>query len=219
MWSTCFQWLFSKDTIDNASKLFGILSSIAVIFGIISLYLSKKQLHVTTMRHCIGDYRRIFRDQQKIALKINVPKSEQPDAQILKMDILGLVNEELFYIQEGYIPKDISLEWISSMLDYLPVLDAKGNVLKVPVLSEGSDALNKKDPFKLIAECSSYNNAAETSTAPLAFYFPKVKRCFTVRSIDAHLSKNEIIIKIYKNIRPYWIKRYWRKVFWKRRQH
>ena len=40
------------------------LSSIVLIAGAIALFVQRKQLHITAIRNCIEDYRKIIRDRQ-----------------------------------------------------------------------------------------------------------------------------------------------------------
>lgn len=39
---------------------------------------------------------------------------------------IDLVNEELFYIQRGYLPTDIAKEWIDGTIDYIPITNKTG---------------------------------------------------------------------------------------------
>jgi hypothetical protein len=113
------QTLGNITLLELLSKISGILTFIVVIIGLLSLRYSKKQIHFNTMTKCIDEYRRIVRDQQRLLYKDD--KDSVYEKYILALDHLGLVNEELFYMQKNYLHKDISSEWINNMLDYIPV--------------------------------------------------------------------------------------------------
>jgi hypothetical protein len=94
------------------------------------------------------------------------------------------VNEELFYIQEGYIPKNISFEWIAGMLEYIPLLDETKKIIQT----------GDKDLFGLIND--QINRPEET----FASSFPKVKRCFTFVLAGRQYTKEKAVKQIWKNI-------------------
>ena len=55
-------------------------------------------------------------------------RSETIDRSIITRYI-DLTNEELFYFQHHYIPKEISKEWIDGMIDFIPITNKSGNIL------------------------------------------------------------------------------------------
>jgi len=105
--------------LEMLSKMSGILTLIVVIVGLMGLKFSRNQIYFNTMTKCIEEYRKIVREQQRLPYKHDVNK--ECEKYVLVLDHLGLVNEELFYMQKDYLHKDISAEWINNMLDYIPV--------------------------------------------------------------------------------------------------
>ena len=77
----------------------------------VDFYLKIKQGNVASIEKCINDYRQLY---HKYEDKYDNPK--------FLGQYLDLVNEELFYIEKGYLPKEVAEEWIDGMIDYLPFL-------------------------------------------------------------------------------------------------
>lgn len=92
---------------DWAEFISYLVTSISLIGFLLAYAMSKKQVHFMTMDKCIRDFREI------------VLGNAATDKQFAKRYI-DLVNEEFFYIQNGFIPLDVAIEWIDGMIDYLP---------------------------------------------------------------------------------------------------
>lgn len=88
---------------------FQILTVAGIIIALFSWRESRRSGHFSTMVKCTEDFRKIVRKMQK--------KEEKPE--ILKKDFLGLFNEQLFFIQNRYVPEDIAIEWLSTMYKIL----------------------------------------------------------------------------------------------------
>ncbi|MBP6576507.1 MAG: hypothetical protein KA232_04740 [Chryseobacterium sp.] len=100
------------DTLIRFSSFFSDIATIFALFGIVYAYFfSRKQIHFSTIEKCINDYRQLY---HKYEDKYDNPK--------FLGQYLDLVNEELFYIEKGYLPKEVAEEWIDGMIDYLPFL-------------------------------------------------------------------------------------------------
>lgn len=65
---------------------------------------------------------------------------------------LGFMNEELYYIQKGYIPKAISQEWLANMMNTVPVF--LGSNHKTPIneghLKRSSSILQTEESWNLL---------------------------------------------------------------------
>lgn len=74
------------------------ITTLAIIFAVVQIKINRKQLYLSTITKCICDFRNLgYLNQQTT------------DYLIINRYI-DLTNEELFYIQHNYIPKDISKE-------------------------------------------------------------------------------------------------------------
>ena len=47
------------------------------------------------------------------------------------IEYIDLVNEELFYFQNGFLPRVVAEEWLDGMIDMIPIYDPYGNVLNL----------------------------------------------------------------------------------------
>ena len=100
------------NNIKDAFELFAYIATIITLSGFfVSYILSKKQIHFSTIEKCINDYRKLYHKYEN--------KYEDP---AFLGQYLDLVNEELFYIENSYLPKEVTIEWIDGMIDYLPFI-------------------------------------------------------------------------------------------------
>jgi hypothetical protein len=90
---------------------------VAIGFAIWQIRINRKQLYVSTITKCINDYRAFGRLKQ----------DERDFSTVSKY--VDLVNEELFYIQFNYIPKEVAKEWIDGMLDFMPLINGKDEIV------------------------------------------------------------------------------------------
>jgi len=100
-------------TLNQLSTISSFLADIATIIALLGIvyayFFSRKQIHFSTIEKCINDYRQLYHKYE-----------DQYDNPKFLGQYLDLVNEELFYIEKGYLPKEVSEEWIDGMIDYLP---------------------------------------------------------------------------------------------------
>lgn len=113
------------------------ITAFAIVFASNQIRLQKKQLNIEVIDRCINEFR------EKFFGKL-CRFTENTD---LITGYLDLVNEELFYMQRGYLPKDVSIEWLDGIIDYIPIRDSKsGKVLN----SNCCICLLKRDECKLL---------------------------------------------------------------------
>ena len=89
----------------------------AILFAGAQIIINRKQLHLSTITKCIDSFR-----------ALGGIKRDTTDLEIIK-EYVDIVNEELFYFQHKYIPKEVSKEWIDGMIDYLPITNTKFDIL------------------------------------------------------------------------------------------
>jgi hypothetical protein len=171
------------------SRISGVLTLIVVVIGLLSLKYSKKQIQFNTMTKCIDSYRSIVRSQQRLK---NIPDvGQNKDHYILALDHLGLVNEELFYMQKNFLPKDIAADWIDNMLEYIPIKQ-NGNFINESVVRKSKELINLTD-----LEFRDYLHAIKD--------FNKIGAIFTVVQTAAiienkYKNKNMLKMEILNNI-------------------
>ena len=106
-----------KDFLEVLSFIATIVGGIAIVLAARDYSVSRKQMHLSVLESCIMRFRENFSD-------LNPQSSiEQITAYI------NLVNEELFYFEHQYLPKEVAEDWIDLMIDIIPIYDTKGNVI------------------------------------------------------------------------------------------
>jgi hypothetical protein len=111
---------------DWISLFFSAVTSVGVVWAVLSFNQSKRASYFSTMQKCITEFRSIVRRIQEIRQEINnqeLAPSALKDQQLrkikydielerLKMDMLGLINEQLYYIENDYADEKIAVEWL-----------------------------------------------------------------------------------------------------------
>jgi hypothetical protein len=168
-----------KDLADLAQ----VVTGIAVIIAIYQLMVNQRQLYFGAITRCVSRFQEIEIEQETYGSK-----------QI--SSYIDLVGEELFYFQNGYIPKTVAYEWIDGMLDYLPLTDKKEKVLNP---GNCIHSLEKKRNYYLR-------------------YYPRIKHAFTVgghydfkiayseeeKDIEQRTVQRRLIVEeIYNNVKDF----------------
>jgi hypothetical protein len=114
-----------------------------------SYHLSKKQFNFAVIINCTERFQKIL------------PLLESEDQAELEKAIglyIDLCNEQLFYFENKYLPKEIIEEWTDGMLDYLPYFDVEGNNINKNPLSEKLKKHKSFDKNPRIKKAFSANN-------------------------------------------------------------
>lgn len=111
-----------------ANLIISGITALAILFAVVQIRINKKQLFLSTITKCVSDFRNLGELKR------------QTEDTILINRYVDLTNEELFYFEHNYIPKDIMKEWIDGMIDFIPITNRKGQIL------------NKKYCVKYIAD-------------------------------------------------------------------
>ena len=106
-----------KDLLEVISFVATVIGGIAILFAVRDYSTNRKQLNLSALESCITRFRDNF-------IHLNY-QSPEP----LVVEYIDLVNEELFYFQNRYLPKAVAREWIDGMIDAIPLYDPVGNVL------------------------------------------------------------------------------------------
>lgn len=101
------------------------VTMLGVIFAVLGFMTGKRANHFSAMMKCTQEYRSIIRKIQSMNISETQDKKDQDSNQkiIIRRDLLGLFNEQLFYIKKGYVSKEISLEWLKTIYLNLKNLD------------------------------------------------------------------------------------------------
>jgi hypothetical protein len=105
------------DFIEVVSFVATVIGGIAILFAVRDYSTNRKQLNLSALESCITRFRENF-----IHLGHESPEP-------LVVEYIDLVNEELFYFQNAFLPKVVAQEWIDGMIDAIPLYDPVGNVL------------------------------------------------------------------------------------------
>ena len=98
---------------------FDIITSVGVFIAASALIINARTNFIAVMSKCTTEYRRIIRDMQTT--------TNENDKKILKLELLGLFNEQLFYIKKWYLPCSIRIEWKESIVIHLTNNDSTTN--------------------------------------------------------------------------------------------
>lgn len=109
--------IITSDQAGFYELIVSIITLIIVTLGLLSIRFQKKEIRFLTIQKCVTDHRDILRNQQKYCIE----NKEKNEHLILIRDHLGLITEELFYMKEGYLPKDLSLNWLRHMIEFVPI--------------------------------------------------------------------------------------------------
>lgn len=150
-----------KDIAEFISYIVTSMSLAAIYF---SYFHSKKQIHFAAIEKCIRDYRELYNKYDE--------KYENP--QFLD-EYLDLVNEELFYMESGYLPKKVAEEWVDGMIDYLPFI-----YKNTFIFSKKFSQLNTKE-----------NTQRELFSYPRIYNFIKVNEKIDFEMIFLPLNEND----------------------------
>lgn len=111
----------SPDYLAIFDTIFSALTLIFVGIGLVSIIFQKKEIQFTTIQKCIEIHRTILRSQQELEISGLKGSKLYGKRRILIRDHLGLVTEELFYMKKGYLPKQISKNWLKHMIEFIPL--------------------------------------------------------------------------------------------------
>ncbi len=105
------------DLLEFFSFIATIIGGIAILFAVRDYSISRKQLHLSVLQSCVARFRDHFMDLN--------PKSNSTQVR----DYLDLVNEEMFYFEQQYLPLEVAHEWLDGMIHFIPIYDGAGNIL------------------------------------------------------------------------------------------
>jgi len=133
-----------KDWADVAQ----IVTTAALIIGVYQITINRKQLYNNTISRCIDAFRKI--DFTKLYVDEVVVKG-----------YVEILAEELFYIKNDYIPKDVAYEWIDGMIDFVPIWNTHDELLNpgkcIPLLvSKRTELLSSYPRIKAAFKVKGY---------------------------------------------------------------
>ncbi|MEL7342839.1 MAG: hypothetical protein AAGM67_20310 [Bacteroidota bacterium] len=105
------------DLLEFFSFIATIIGGIAILFAVRDYSISRKQLHLSVLQSCVSRFREHFMDLNP----------ESPP--LLVRDYLDLVNEEMFYFEQQYLPLEVAHEWLDGMIHFIPIFDGAGQIL------------------------------------------------------------------------------------------
>ncbi|HLP95660.1 MAG TPA: hypothetical protein VK168_16570 [Saprospiraceae bacterium] len=114
-----------SDFLEVTANIVTILGVVAIFIGVWTHNLNIKQFNFSVLVRCITVY------QDKFLNKLPTESTAAGKAETTKIinDYIDFVNEELFYFQQKFIPKDVALEWIDGMINVMPIYSSDGKLL------------------------------------------------------------------------------------------
>ncbi len=106
----------SDNVILVISTLAQVVSAGAIVFAARQIKINRNQLYSNTIIRCLDSFQEIDITQETIDEK-----------QIRRY--IDLIGEELFYIQKGFIPEEVALEWIDGMIEFIPLTHGNKEIL------------------------------------------------------------------------------------------
>jgi hypothetical protein len=80
------------------------IMALGVIIAAFTYQASQRSNHLQTIEKCSDEYRRYMKKIQRGKF-----------SPYLKRDLLGLFHKQLFYVEYGYLPHAIKVEWLKTM--------------------------------------------------------------------------------------------------------
>ena len=108
------------------SNIATIIAVIIVVFTFRTYIVNLKKLNFDVVARCVDIYRDKF---------INLTKDSSDEERIKRY--LDLINEELFYYEQNYLPEIVALEWMDGIIDLIPII-------------QNDNIINKKSCIQLI---------------------------------------------------------------------
>lgn len=130
------------------NQIVQIVIAAGIIITISTLKISRKYNFLTIIENCTNEYRRYARRKTKLSKK-NTDKAKE-EKQELFLDLLGLFNKQLYYICKGYVPKQITIEWLTSLNNFI---EGKGTFKDLDTKNRLENiSKEEKDEFKRVFE-------------------------------------------------------------------
>lgn len=117
----------------DVTKIIGIIT---VIVAVYQLGLNRKKLNFDVIESCISRFKEI-----QLILDEAKKQNDKEKISYALDQYVQLVNEELFYMANDYIPYEVSKEWVDGMIDYMPILNKEGCIVNYEFFSSPDDLL------------------------------------------------------------------------------
>jgi hypothetical protein len=134
---------------DIIEVILAAITAGGILFAGISYKLTRRNLYLNTIINCIKDFRNLEELSADAPLKTVKAYIE-------------LVNEELLYFEQGYLPKEIANEWLHQMIDFVPLTNDK------------DELLNEENCLKAFKE--------RGERLKLLRYYPRLRKSFTLKN-------------------------------------
>ena len=167
-----------------ANLIISGITALAIVFAVVQIRINKKQLFLSTITKCVSDFRNLGELNRQTVDTIIINR------------YVDLTNEELFYFEHNYIPKDIMKEWIDGMIDFIPITNSKGHIL------------NKKYCVKYIANNRSiifqnFPRIQHTFEISKTYDFSLIYSTDESKRIDRVKERKRLIEEIFKKVNTF----------------
>lgn len=168
-----------SETFNFITTILQAITASSIFVAAIGLAMNRRSGHYSIMVTCMENYRKIMREIQ------SEDSASCKNKLICKRDLLGLFNEQLFYLKNHAVPEEIKKEWIETM----------------------SKCLNDKfsGPFKSMQGITFDDSDIEN--------FRRVKDFKTDLDKEIGSSKKPLTAEIVETLYKKWFKRKWYSVF------
>lgn len=154
-----------------------MLGTVAVVFAIFQYKANKDVRNIELMHRCIDTFRKWAEKNTAV-----------------NFYYLDFLNEELFYFQNKLIQKEISIEWIEGILDYIQIYANDGTIL-----TKYNEQVNVEALSEWLGKEKFFNRI-------YFFLYPPIDNSYLIppQNTKEHSQKKRILaIKLYKHIQKY----------------
>lgn len=165
--------------IESVKDFAALVSSFAIIVGIVGYALSRKQFQFNVMIKCIERFQTLLPSLESLPAPESLEDQDIANRNRIIRQYIDLCEEELFYFMKGYLPGDLKYEWIEGMLTYLPFYNEKGELM------------NKSNRLQLAKD------------SPLLRGYPRLRQAFGLSPEESHPEEKlaqELAYMVYRRL-------------------
>jgi hypothetical protein len=155
-----------------------IIGAFTLVQGIIAFCINRhserKNLQLKIMQGCIEEYRK-FADNDRVS-KENVRA------------YLGFINEEIYYLREGLVPKEIRDEWLMNIINFLPLFS-----------SEDGNKIDFDNPVNMAILQKRNNVFVDKHQMNNLIPYPRIMKLIVLRKIIKKIDVSTDLSEEYKN--------------------
>lgn len=187
----------------SAELLIKAIALLSIAVAVLTYVFNKKKHFFEVVQFCTKRYRDIVRLQQELEVNKNEyfeAKKENEYYQkhlIYFRDHMGLVAEEITYIRQGMLPKQVAKSWLYQMAKRVPFYQ-NGELANLNKLKEGDNKVLASDREKKLEKA--FNNFDELR---MIFKMPNEEFNFNAENEEWQKERKRFADVMYRRIKNY----------------